>query len=38
MFRQVRVGKDHTQFRIYKFRTMVTDAEQLKPALLASNE
>lgn len=27
-FKQIRVGKDEKQFKIYKFRTMVTDAEK----------
>jgi len=35
---QVRVGKDGHAFRIYKFRTMVTDAEQRRAELLARND
>ena len=38
LFTQVRVGKDGRVFRIYKFRTMVVDAEQRKPQLMASND
>ena len=38
LFTQVRVGKDGHSFRIYKFRTMVVDAEQRKMQLLASND
>jgi exopolysaccharide biosynthesis polyprenyl glycosylphosphotransferase len=38
LFTQVRVGKDGRAFRIYKFRTMVVDAEQRKAELLASND
>jgi exopolysaccharide biosynthesis polyprenyl glycosylphosphotransferase len=38
LFTQVRVGKDGRTFRIYKFRTMVVDAEQRKGELLATNE
>jgi exopolysaccharide biosynthesis polyprenyl glycosylphosphotransferase len=38
LFTQVRVGKDGRAFRIYKFRTMVVDAEQRKAELLATNE
>ena len=37
-FTQVRVGKGGREFRIYKFRTMVVDAEQRKVALMARNE
>jgi len=37
-FTQVRVGKDGREFRIYKFRTMVVDAEQRKAELMARNE
>jgi exopolysaccharide biosynthesis polyprenyl glycosylphosphotransferase len=37
LFTQVRVGKDGRAFRIYKFRTMVVDAEQRKQELLAAN-
>jgi lipopolysaccharide/colanic/teichoic acid biosynthesis glycosyltransferase len=38
LFRQVRVGKDGRVFRIYKFRTMVVDAEQRRAQLLADND
>src|SRR5690348_10667255 len=38
LFTQVRVGKDGHAFRIYKFRTMVVDAEQRRVQLLASND
>ena len=38
LFTQVRVGKDGHVFRIYKFRTMVVDAEQRRVQLLASND
>jgi exopolysaccharide biosynthesis polyprenyl glycosylphosphotransferase len=37
-FRQTRVGLNKRQFRIYKFRTMVANAEQLQEQLLARNE
>ena len=37
-FRQVRVGKDERRFRVFKFRTMVVDAERQKALLAASNE
>jgi exopolysaccharide biosynthesis polyprenyl glycosylphosphotransferase len=37
-FRQVRVGKDGRRFRVFKFRTMVVDAERLKTKLADSNE
>ena len=37
-FTQTRVGKDGDVFKIYKFRTMVVDAEALRAELLASNE
>ena len=38
LFTQIRVGKDGRAFRIYKFRTMVVDAEQRRVELLASND
>jgi exopolysaccharide biosynthesis polyprenyl glycosylphosphotransferase len=38
LFTQVRVGKDGRVFRIYKFRTMVVDAEQQKAQLMARND
>ena len=38
LFTQVRVGKDGRVFRIYKFRTMVIDAEARKESLLARND
>jgi len=38
LFTQVRVGKDGHAFRIYKFRTMVVDAEQRRAQLLTSND
>ena len=37
-FTQTRVGKDGDVFKIYKFRTMVVEAEALRAELLASNE
>jgi exopolysaccharide biosynthesis polyprenyl glycosylphosphotransferase len=38
LFTQVRVGKDGRVFRIFKFRTMVVDAESRKTQLLASSD
>jgi lipopolysaccharide/colanic/teichoic acid biosynthesis glycosyltransferase len=38
LFTQTRVGKDGRVFRIYKFRTMVVDAEQRKAQLMALND
>jgi len=38
LFTQVRVGKDGHSFKIYKFRTMVVDAEQRKGQLLESSD
>jgi exopolysaccharide biosynthesis polyprenyl glycosylphosphotransferase len=37
-FRQTRVGLNKRQFSIYKFRTMVANAEHLQEQLLAMNE
>lgn len=37
-FRQVRVGKGGREFRVWKFRTMVVDAERLKSSLLEAND
>lgn len=38
LFKQVRIGKDGRVFRIYKFRTMVVDAEQRRAQLIANND
>jgi exopolysaccharide biosynthesis polyprenyl glycosylphosphotransferase len=38
LFTQTRVGKDGRVFRIFKYRTMVVDAEQRRAQLLESNE
>ncbi|MBC2371292.1 sugar transferase [Listeria booriae] len=37
-FHQKRIGRDGKAFSMYKFRTMVVDAEQQKAQLLAQNE
>jgi lipopolysaccharide/colanic/teichoic acid biosynthesis glycosyltransferase len=38
LFRQVRIGKDGREFLIYKFRTMVVDAEKQQAELLTIND
>ena len=38
LFTQVRVGKDGHSFRMYKFRTMVVDAERRRAELVPSND
>ena len=38
LFTQLRVGRDGHAFRMYKFRTMVVDAEQRREQLLDSND
>jgi exopolysaccharide biosynthesis polyprenyl glycosylphosphotransferase len=38
LFRQTRVGKGGTPFTLFKFRTMVVDAEQRKAELMALND
>jgi exopolysaccharide biosynthesis polyprenyl glycosylphosphotransferase len=37
-FRQARVGREGTTFRVWKFRTMYVDAEERRAALLDQNE
>jgi exopolysaccharide biosynthesis polyprenyl glycosylphosphotransferase len=37
-FRQTRVGLNKRQFKIYKFRTMIANAEKLQDQLLSQNE
>lgn len=37
-FKQTRVGKNGKQFKMYKFRSMVTNAEQLLDSLMHRNE
>jgi lipopolysaccharide/colanic/teichoic acid biosynthesis glycosyltransferase len=38
LFTQVRIGKDGREFLIYKFRTMVVDAEKQQAELLTIND
>jgi len=37
-FKQTRIGKDGVEFKMYKFRSMVQNAEELLPQLLDKNE
>lgn len=37
-YSQIRIGKDEKPFRIYKFRSMVVNAEEMKKDLLEKNE
>ena len=37
-FKQIRVGKDNKEFYMYKFRSMVFNAEQLLQDLMSNNE
>jgi lipopolysaccharide/colanic/teichoic acid biosynthesis glycosyltransferase len=38
LFKQTRIGKDGKPFKIYKFRSMRMDAEQLKASLMSRNQ
>jgi exopolysaccharide biosynthesis polyprenyl glycosylphosphotransferase len=38
IFSQTRIGKNGKEFKMYKFRSMVVNAEELKKKLLAKNE
>jgi exopolysaccharide biosynthesis polyprenyl glycosylphosphotransferase len=38
LFKQVRVGRDGNPFKLYKFRTMVVDAERRKTELITAND
>ncbi|WP_307449371.1 MULTISPECIES: sugar transferase [unclassified Paenibacillus] len=37
-FKQIRIGKNEKLFTMYKFRSMITNAEQLLPELMHKNE
>lgn len=38
LFKQTRIGKDGNAFQMYKFRSMVSNAEELKASLMDKNE
>ncbi|WP_445505429.1 sugar transferase [Niallia sp. 03091] len=38
LFKQIRVGKGESEFYMYKFRSMVSNAEELKASLMKQNE
>ncbi len=38
IFRQTRIGRDGNEFQMWKFRTMVRDADERKLELLEENE
>lgn len=38
IFKQIRIGKDGKEFIMYKFRSMVSNAEELKETLMEKNE
>nr|WP_328701035.1 sugar transferase [Aquibacillus kalidii] len=38
LFKQIRMGKDEKEFYMYKFRSMVSNAEELKASLMDINE
>lgn len=38
IFKQIRIGKDGKEFNMYKFRSMVANAEELKAKLMEQNE